>query len=158
MTIPVNNDWYSYIGNGRILGVPVLVIMTAIACLIMHYVLSQTRFGQHTYAMGASKAAASRAGINIKKLTMKIYLLSAVMAGIAGVLYTGPVLGRRGAGRRAAAARFDRRRRDRRRQPVRRLGHHLGHGRRRAGHRRHPVRAGVHQCRAVLAVHRGRHA
>ena len=35
-----------------------LVILTAIACLIMHYLLSQTRFGQHTYAMGASKAAA----------------------------------------------------------------------------------------------------
>jgi ribose transport system permease protein len=89
MTIPVSNPWYSYIGNGRVLGIPVLVIITAIACLIMHYLLSQTRFGQHTYAMGASKAAASRAGINIKKLTMKIYLLSAVTAGIAGSLYSG---------------------------------------------------------------------
>ena len=89
MTISINNDWYSTIGNGRVLGVPVLVILTAIACLILHYLLSQTRFGQHTYAMGASKAAASRAGINIKNLTMKIYLLSAIMAGVAGVLYTG---------------------------------------------------------------------
>ena len=89
MTVPVSNPWYSYIGNGRVLGVPVLVIITAIACLIMHYLLSQTRFGQHTYAMGASKAAASRAGINIKKLTMKIYFLSAVTAGIAGSLYSG---------------------------------------------------------------------
>ena len=89
MTVPVSNAWYSYIGNGRIFGVPVLVIITAIACLIMHYLLSQTRFGQHTYAMGASKAAASRAGINIKKLTMKIYFLSAVTAGIAGSLYSG---------------------------------------------------------------------
>jgi predicted ABC-type sugar transport system permease subunit len=89
MTISVNNDWYSVIGNGRVLGIPVLVILTAIACLIMHYLLSQTRFGQHTYAMGASQQAARRAGINIKKLTMKIYLLSAIMAGVAGVLYTG---------------------------------------------------------------------
>lgn len=89
MTISVNNSWYSMIGNGRILGVPVLVILTAIACLIMHYILSQTRFGQHTYAMGASQAAARRAGINVKRLTMKIYILSGVMAGVAGVLYTG---------------------------------------------------------------------
>ena len=65
MTISVNNDWYSGIGNNRCLGVPMLVILTAIACLIMHYLLSQTRFGQHTYAMGASQAAARRAGINI---------------------------------------------------------------------------------------------
>jgi predicted ABC-type sugar transport system permease subunit len=89
MTIAIDNDWYSAIGNGRLFGVPVLVILTGIACLIMHYMLSQTRFGQHTYAMGASKPAASRAGINIKSLTLKLYLLSAVMAGIAGALYTG---------------------------------------------------------------------
>jgi predicted ABC-type sugar transport system permease subunit len=89
MTISISNDWYSTIGNGRVLGIPMLVILTGIVCLIMHYLLSQTRFGQHTYAMGASKAAASRAGINIKRLTMKIYLLSAVTAGIAGALYTG---------------------------------------------------------------------
>jgi predicted ABC-type sugar transport system permease subunit len=89
MTISVKNDWYSTIGNGRVLGVPVLVILAAIVCLVTHYLLSQTRFGQHTYAMGASKAAASRAGINIKNLTMKIYLLSGIMAGVAGALYTG---------------------------------------------------------------------
>ena len=89
MTIAINNDWYSEIGNGRVGPIPVLVILTAIACLILHYVLSQTRFGQHTYAMGASKAAASRAGINIRTLTLKIYVLSAVMGGVAGVLYTG---------------------------------------------------------------------
>ena len=53
------------------LGVPVLVIITAIACLIMHYLLSQTRFGQHTYAIGANQPAARRAGIDIKKLTMQ---------------------------------------------------------------------------------------
>jgi predicted ABC-type sugar transport system permease subunit len=89
MTISVSNPWYSTIGNGRVLGVPVLVILAGVACLVMHYLLSQTRFGQHTYAMGASKAAASRAGINVKMLTMKIYLLAAVMAGIGGALYTG---------------------------------------------------------------------
>jgi ribose transport system permease protein len=89
MTVSVNNPWYSYIGNGRIFGIPVLVILTAIACIIMHYILSQTRFGQHVYAMGASQPAARRAGINIKKLTLKIYLLSGLMAGVAGALYTG---------------------------------------------------------------------
>ncbi|MFZ0205732.1 MAG: ribose ABC transporter [Roseiarcus sp.] len=89
MTIAVTNGWYNAVGNDRVLGVPVLVILTAIACLIMHYLLSQTRFGQHTYAMGASQAAARRAGIDIRGLTMQIYFLSAIMAGVAGVLYTG---------------------------------------------------------------------
>jgi predicted ABC-type sugar transport system permease subunit len=89
MTVAISNPWYSGIGNNRVLGIPVLVILTAIACLIMHYMLSQTRFGQHTYAMGASQTAARRAGINIKRLTMKVYLLSAIMAGVSGAFYTG---------------------------------------------------------------------
>jgi len=90
MTVAVDNDWYNQIGNGRVFGlVPDLVVITAIACLVLHYVLSQTRFGQHTYAMGASKAAASRAGINVKTLTLQIYVLSAVMGGVAGAMYTG---------------------------------------------------------------------
>ncbi|MBV1704016.1 MAG: ribose ABC transporter [Hyphomicrobiales bacterium] len=89
MTVAVNDDWYGAIGNGRLGPFPVLVLLTAVACVALHYVLSQTRFGQHVYAMGASKAAASRAGIDVRRLTMKIYLLSAVMGGVAGALYTG---------------------------------------------------------------------
>ena len=46
MTVAIENDWYSAIGNGRVYGVPVLVILAIIACLILHYVLTQTRFGQ----------------------------------------------------------------------------------------------------------------
>ena len=89
MTVAINNEWFSAIGNGRVLGVPVLVIITAVACLIMHYTLSQTHFGQHTYAFGASRPAARRAGINVKRLTVKLYVLSAFWAGIAGAMYTG---------------------------------------------------------------------
>jgi len=89
MTVGIANDWFSAIGNGRVYGVPVLVIIAAVACLVLHYMLSQTPFGQHTYALGASKAAAGRAGIDIKTLTLKLYLLSSVMAGIAGTMYTG---------------------------------------------------------------------
>ena len=91
MTIAIDNDLYSEIGNGRVFGglVPVIVIIAAVACVILHYMLSQTRFGQHTYAMGASQAAARRAGIDIRRLTIKIYLLSAIMGGVAGVVYTG---------------------------------------------------------------------
>jgi predicted ABC-type sugar transport system permease subunit len=62
MTIAIDNDLYSEIGNGRVFGgtVPVIVIVAAVACIILHYMLSQTRFGQHTYAMGASQPAARR--------------------------------------------------------------------------------------------------
>ena len=156
MTVAIDNDWYSAIGNGRVFGVPVLVIITGVACLVLHYILSQTRFGQHTYALGASKPAANRAGIDVKWLTLRIYLLSAVMAGVAGAMYTGRFTAGAPQAGEPLLLELDRGRGHWRREPVRRFGHDRGHDRRRARHRGHPVRSGLHQCRAVLAVHRRR--
>ena len=87
-TVPVSNGWFSALGNGRLLGVPVLVIITVLFVLAMHYLLSQTRFGQHTYAIGASEQAALRAGIGVARHTRRLYVLSALCAGLGGVLYT----------------------------------------------------------------------
>jgi ribose transport system permease protein len=86
-TVPVSNEWFAALGNGRVLGFPIVVLITALIVLVIHYMLSQTRFGQHTYAIGASRTAAARAGIDLGSHTLKLYLLSAVCAGIGGVLY-----------------------------------------------------------------------
>jgi ribose transport system permease protein len=56
--------------------------------LVCNWVLSQTRFGQYTYAIGGNKEAALRAGIPVQRHTIKVYMLSALLAAIAGVLYT----------------------------------------------------------------------
>ncbi|MBA8879627.1 ABC transporter permease subunit [Phyllobacterium myrsinacearum] len=86
-TVPVNNSFFAGLGNGRILSVPYIVILAAIFVLLMHYVLSYTRFGQHNYAIGASAQAARRAGININSHLLRLYILSGFCAGLAGVLY-----------------------------------------------------------------------
>jgi ribose transport system permease protein len=86
-TVPVSNDYFAALGNDRFLGVPYLVIVTAIFVLVMHYVLSQTRFGQHNYAIGANPQAARRAGIDIKDHILRLYVLSAMCAGLGGALY-----------------------------------------------------------------------
>lgn len=87
-TVPVKNAVFAALGNGRIIGIPYVVIVTAAFVLVMHYVLSQTRFGQHNYAIGANAQAARRAGINIKWHLMRLYILSGMCAGLAGVLYS----------------------------------------------------------------------
>ncbi|WP_455382033.1 ABC transporter permease [Salinispira pacifica] len=53
---------------------------------VLWYVLRHTRFGQHTYAIGGSMDAAVRAGINVKRHLLVIYMLSALLAGVAGVV------------------------------------------------------------------------
>ena len=86
-TVPVHNSLFAVIGNGRVLGVPYIVVITAIFMLGMHYLLSQTRFGQHNYAIGANIQAARRAGIDVKSHLFRLYVLSAACAGLGGVLY-----------------------------------------------------------------------
>jgi ribose transport system permease protein len=86
-TVPVRNSFLATIGNGKFLNVPYIVIIAAVFVIIMHYLLSQTRFGQHNYAIGANEQAARRAGIDVKNHLMKLYILSAICAGLAGFLY-----------------------------------------------------------------------
>jgi ribose transport system permease protein len=86
-TVPVRNAWFAALGNGRFYGVPYLVIIAAVFVLLMHYLLSQTRFGQHNYAIGANVQAARRAGIDIRDHILRLYVLSAVCAGLGGALY-----------------------------------------------------------------------
>lgn len=86
-TVPVNDEVFVSLGNGDFAGIPYTVAVTAVFVLVMHYLLSQTRFGQHNYAIGASEQAARRAGIDIKDHLLRLYVLSAACAGLAGVLY-----------------------------------------------------------------------
>ena len=54
--------------------------------MIFAFILSRTKFGQHTYAIGGNIDAAIRAGINVKKHLVLIYAISSFFAGLAGVL------------------------------------------------------------------------
>lgn len=87
-TVPVNNEFLFLVGNAKLLGVPVPVVITIVVALVLHWLLSQTRFGQYTYAIGGNRTAALRAGINVKKHTVLLYMISAGCAGIAGIIYT----------------------------------------------------------------------
>lgn len=65
--------------------IPNSFIFIAIILFILWHILKNTKFGQHTYAIGGSMVAAVRAGINTRKHLIIIYVLSAFLAGLAGV-------------------------------------------------------------------------
>ena len=71
-TVPVNNPYLFILGNGKLLGIPIPVVITIVLVLTMHWVLSQTRFGRHVYAIGGNprprSAAASRPAESIDGL------------------------------------------------------------------------------------------
>jgi ribose transport system permease protein len=97
-TVPISNSVVSFIGNGSFvlgipgtpfqLSVPIVVFITILLTLGMMYLLSQSKFGRHVYAIGGNRQASLRAGINVSRNTVALYVLSALAAGIGGILYT----------------------------------------------------------------------
>lgn len=72
----------------NVLGIlPHPVTLSIILVAICYWVLSRTRFGLYTYAIGGNIEAASRAGIPVQSHTIKVFMLSSGMAAIAGLLY-----------------------------------------------------------------------
>lgn len=87
-TVSIRSTEARAIGNGDILGFPVPVVVAGALALICHYILAHTRFGVHTYALGANRAAVERAGVDVKRHLMLLFIISAVTAGIGGLIYT----------------------------------------------------------------------
>ncbi len=67
--------------------IPNVVIIALFLILIFAFILSRTRFGQHTYAIGGNMEAAKRAGINVSQHLIKIYMISSFFAASAGIIY-----------------------------------------------------------------------
>jgi ribose transport system permease protein len=72
------------IGTGRALGIPWLVLIAVVVCLIFGVILDQTRFGRYTYATGANAEGVRRAGISVDAHLIKVYALMGTLAGLAG--------------------------------------------------------------------------
>ncbi|MCU0415342.1 MAG: ribose ABC transporter permease [Ignavibacteriaceae bacterium] len=77
---------FSYLGGGRIIGVPVPTIIMVIVFIVSHIVLTKTRFGRYVYAVGGNLEAARLAGIKTNKFLISVYIISGVLSAIAGVL------------------------------------------------------------------------
>ena len=69
------------------LGVPLPVLIMFALLVIFAYALRRTRFGRHIYATGGSTEAARRAGIDVRHVRWVAFVISGLMAGIAGVIF-----------------------------------------------------------------------
>jgi ribose transport system permease protein len=74
------------IGIGQLAGVPYVVIIAAAVTAVGAVTLSMTRFGRYTYAIGSNAEAARRAGIDVDRHLIKVYALSGLLAGMAGMV------------------------------------------------------------------------
>src|SRR5918996_2842785 len=70
----------------ELLGIPLLVLILVIAYLAFSVILTRTRFGRYVYLVGGNVTAPFRAGINVKRVLYTVFILSGVLAAIAGWL------------------------------------------------------------------------
>jgi ribose/xylose/arabinose/galactoside ABC-type transport system permease subunit len=83
-----NFRWLSSWDSRQVL-VPVPVVTFVILMIAVGVLMSRTVLGRHLYAMGGNEDAARLSGIRISMLKWFVYVLSAVLASIAGMIYIG---------------------------------------------------------------------
>jgi ribose transport system permease protein len=73
-------------GNGSIGGIYVPVLVAAVFVIAAHVVLRMTRFGAYTAAIGSNAEGVRRAGVNTDLHLIKVYTLTGVLCGVAGLI------------------------------------------------------------------------
>jgi ribose transport system permease protein len=66
--------------------IPWLIAISFAVAIVAGLTLAYTRFGRYTYAIGSNAEAARRAGILVDRHLIKVYALSGLLAGLAGIL------------------------------------------------------------------------
>jgi ribose transport system permease protein len=71
--------------NGE--SVPTGALLLAVVAVICHLMLSNTKLGRYTYAIGSNMEAARLSGVDVKKWQMLVYVIAGCTAGIGGISY-----------------------------------------------------------------------
>ena len=79
----------STLGSDTIGRIPLIAVVALVCVLIGALVLNRTRLGRSAYAIGGNPDAARISGIRVERSKMKIYILSGMLAAVAGFLLMG---------------------------------------------------------------------
>lgn len=85
------NQTFTWLGAGSVFGIPVPVILLIVVTVVTHFMLNNTKFGRHVYALGGNEHAAVISGINVRKIKILVYTYASFLAALAGIALTGRV-------------------------------------------------------------------
>ena len=87
-------------------GLPLAGVLVVIFLVVLTFLAKRTTFGRHVYAVGGNAEAARRAGINVPRIRILVFMISSAMAAIGGIILAAQrELGRPQLRRRHAPAR-----------------------------------------------------
>jgi ribose/xylose/arabinose/galactoside ABC-type transport system permease subunit len=81
-------EGFLYLGQGEFLGIPIPVWVAAIIAIAAHIVLTRTTFGRHVYFVGSNEEAAKLSGIRVRRVKIAVFMISASLAAVSGILET----------------------------------------------------------------------
>jgi ribose transport system permease protein len=79
---------FLFIGQGYIWIIPFPVCLLIVVGIVTSIFLSKTATGRRIFALGGNEEAARFSGINTRRIKMLVFLLSATLAGFAGIIMT----------------------------------------------------------------------
>lgn len=74
------------IGNKSFLGIPIPIIIYIVVVVVSYILLEKTVWGVHVHMLGSNPIATEFSGIDVKWTVFKVYLYSALMSGLAGMI------------------------------------------------------------------------
>lgn len=89
--------------SASVLGIPLVAIIAIIVAFFLSFLTRKTKLGRNIYALGGNSESAWYSGINVKRHTLVVFIISGICAGIAGIV----LLGRVGSAEPAAATGFE---------------------------------------------------
>jgi ribose transport system permease protein len=85
-TYLMKSDAVKSFGTGTLLGIGYPVWLVAVLVVLGVILLARTRFGHAVYAVGGSQDAASLMGIAVRRTQVTVYIMSGLLAGLAGAI------------------------------------------------------------------------
>lgn len=82
--VPDNLSWFLFLGRGSFLGIPIPIWLFAVCAAVLYFFLRRTGFGRFIYAIGDNISTARITGIPVRPVIILQYVLSGVMAFLAG--------------------------------------------------------------------------
>ncbi|WP_413317229.1 ABC transporter permease [Agrococcus sp. 1P02AA] len=87
-SVNVADQMFAIIGRGSVLGIPMPVVLVALAAAIFAIVLTLTPTGVHIYAIGGNKETSRLAGVQTGRVVMFAYAMSGLCAAMGGLIVT----------------------------------------------------------------------
>jgi len=82
----LHNEGFSFLGGGKLLGIPVAAIILLVIALIASLVLRRTPTGWHILSIGGNEKAARLSGVKVNRVKWLVYSVSGACAAIVGLI------------------------------------------------------------------------